>query len=198
MQLSPPGQIVALLDDRVNQVHRSASPATASAGASLALVWGLGGVLLILSTAVWRLAPIALEALRSPLEGWQWAVAALWVVFMAWSEGHRGFHQRFSPTAVARAYHLASHPRPLHLALAPLYCMGFFHGTRRRLLTSWILTAVIVGFVVLVRLTDQPWRGIIDLGVVVGLTWGMASLLVWLGRARRGEPLADPQVPATS
>jgi DMSO/TMAO reductase YedYZ heme-binding membrane subunit len=33
--------------------------------------------------------------------------------------------------------------------------------------------------VLLVRLIQQPWRGIIDLGVVVGLAWGLISLLVF-------------------
>jgi len=31
---------------------------------------------------------------------------------------------------------------------------------------------------VLVRLVPQPWRGIVDAGVVIGLAWGAVSLLV--------------------
>jgi hypothetical protein len=28
-------------------------------------------------------------------------------------------------------------------------------------------------------MTDQPWRGIIDAGVVLGLTWGMVSIVLF-------------------
>ena len=45
----------------------------------------------------------------------------------------------------------------------------------------WIGTTAIVGLVLLVQGFSQPWRGIADAGVVVGLTWGLLSfvLLVW-------------------
>ena len=33
--------------------------------------------------------------------------------------------------------------------------------------------------ILLVGLLEQPWRGIVDAGVVVGLTWGLVSLLIF-------------------
>ena len=110
----------------------------------------------------------------------------MWVAFNAYSEGYRGFHRNFSPRVIARAQHLHAHPRALHVALAPLYCMGLVHATRRRLITSWSLTLGIVAIVVAVRQLAQPWRGIVDAGVVVGLAIGVLSILFYVGRASAG------------
>jgi hypothetical protein len=47
-----------------------------------------------------------------------------------------------------------------------------------------------------VRLLAQPWRGIIDGGVVVGLAWGLVSLVVFGFQALTADefPYA-PEVP---
>ncbi len=160
------------------------------------MIWGLGGVVLFLGSAVFRLWGHAAEALAMDLALAHWAFLVPWVLFMAYSEGHKGFHKSFSPRVVARTWALADDPHPLRLLLAPAFCMGFFHGTRKRILTSWILTGVIVVLVLGVRLLDQPWRGLVDLGVVVGLTWGTISILVLAVQAAAGDgPSADPQLP---
>jgi hypothetical protein len=91
---------------------------------------------------------------------------------------------------VARALHLARHPRPLHLLLAPFYCMGLVHASRRRLVTSWVLVVTIASMVVAVRFLPQPWRGMVDAGVVVGLGWGLVAILVFAARALGGRPPA--------
>ena len=95
---------------------------------------------------------------------------------MAWSEGYRGFQQSFSPRIVARARYLIAHPRPAHVLLAPLFCMGYFRTTRRRMISVYALTVFIVLLIIAVRWLPQPWRGIVDAGVVVGLTWGLISM----------------------
>ena len=77
--------------------------------------------------------------------------------------------------------------------LAPAFAMGWFYATRRRLLVSWILTVGIVTLVLIVHGMAQPWRGIVDAGVVVGLTWGMVSI-VWIA-ARGGAKVVDPELP---
>ena len=69
---------------------------------------------------------------------------------------------------------------PLHCLdhlLAPAIAMGLFQANRKRVIVSWSLFIAIVLVVILVRLAPQPWRGIIDGGVVVGLAMGMISLL---------------------
>jgi hypothetical protein len=160
---------------------------------AVALVWGLGGVVGILAWAIVRLGAKALVAVHGELTGGQLAFAAGWVAFMAWSEGYRGFQQRFSPICAARVLHLAEHPSAPRLLLAPLFCMGYFGATRGRLVKSWVLTSLIITFAVGVRAMPMPWRGLVDLGVVVGLSWGIASLLVSVRAASRGERV-DPEV----
>ena len=71
-------------------------------------------------------------------------------------------------------------------------------ATRKVLMTSWIVVIMVVLLVMLIRVLDQPWRGIIDAGVVVGLFGGLLSLL-WIFLARLGgRPLDfDPAIPDT-
>jgi len=162
----------------------------------VAFLWGVGGVVLMLGRAVWKLAPLATEAIGGGLSVGQWGFFAGWMVFMLYTEGYRGFQQRFSPRVAARAMYLARNPRPLHLLLAPAFCMGYFYATRKRKIVAWALTAGIVLLVVLIRLLDQPWRGIIDAGVVGGLTWGsLATLYYGVVAMVRGEAQVEPEVP---
>lgn len=165
----------------------------------LAAAWGIAGVTALLVQAIVRLAPRALELVELPLGPLELAVLAGWIVMSAYLEGHRGFHKQFSPRVIARAQHLTAYPRPLHVALAPLYCMGLVHATRKRLVISWTLTTAIVAVVILVRHVAQPWRGIIDAGVVIGLGWGLVSIAYFAVRALRGAvmPVA-PEVPTTA
>src|SRR5689334_9648633 len=99
----------------------------------------------------------------------------MWVTFIVYSEGYRAFHKAFAPRVVARAQYLAEHPRPLYVLIAPLYCMGFVHATRRRLIASWCVWVGVVALIVLVRQAPQPWHGIIDAGVILGLGAGVLS-----------------------
>jgi hypothetical protein len=169
---------------------------TATLLGTVGACWGLAGVGLILGAAIYRLAAVAGEALTGPLEWQHWAICAGVVAFMAYAEGYRGFQQRFSPRCAARARHLRAHARALHVLLAPFFCMGYFHATRRRQIASLSLTAGIVGIVLAVRLLSQPWRGIIDAGVVVGLAWGLLSLLIFGVRALTARELPyTPEFP---
>lgn len=140
-------------------------------------LWGLAGVAALLGSATWRLGRLALPAVTGDLSGFQLAALAAVVLFMAYAEGYRGFQRGFSPRVAARARYLLDHPRTLHVLLAPFFCMGYFHATRRRQRTSILLTVGIIGLVLAVRLLPQPWRGIVDAGVVVGLAWGLLSVL---------------------
>ena len=173
------------------------APTAALSGASwmgwLGAVWGLSGVVLLLLSAVWRLSPIAWDALTGPLSTVQAGFAGFWVLFMAYTEGYKGFQKAFSPRVVVRATWLRDHPKPWLVLLAPLFCMGMVHATRKRMMVSWILMVVIVGFVIAVKLLPAPWRGLVDAGVVVGLTWGLAAMAASLWQTFRGRP---PVVPA--
>jgi len=172
-------------------------PATRWRATELSIVaWGVGGVLLLLGQAIWRLTPIALDAIHGGLTAGQIALCGAWIVVNGYAEGYRAFQLRFSPRVVARAVHLARHPRPLHVALAPLFCMSFFHATPRGRAVAWGVTLGVVGAVVLIRYLPQPWRGILDAGVVVALAWGALTLVAQTLRALQGHaPRVDAQLP---
>lgn len=159
----------------------------------LGAAWGVLGVCALLGTAIARLSPIAWEAVTSPLSVLELLALVVWVLLMAMSEGYRGFQRAFSPRVAARARHLAEHPTPVRVALAPLFCMAFFGAPRRRRVVSFALTLGIVALVVAVRYVAQPWRGIIDAGVVVGLCWGLVATLASVARAFSAR---GPSVPA--
>lgn len=160
-------------------------------------LWGLAGVMALLGCAIYRLTPIAMEALRMDLSTTQWVVLIIWTVFMLVAEGYRGFQKKFSPRTAARIRHLRDHPKPLHVVLAPLFCMGYFHARRKTRIIAFALTFGIILLVVLVRvLFEQPWRGIIDAGVVLGLTYGAISLLLFTIKALGKDPFPhSPEVP---
>lgn len=149
----------------------------------LAALWGFTGVVLLLGSAVWRLSGYLLELSIQPMHTVHWLALAVSLVFMGFFEGYRGFQQGFSPRVAARIKYLAAHPTPVRLLFAPLFCLGVFGAARRRQRITW---ALIVGLVLLVQLVhqlDQPWRGIVDAGVVLGLSWGLVSLVLFTAKA---------------
>jgi hypothetical protein len=150
-------------------------------GGRIGAVWAVVGFSLILLDAINRLSGMALDAFAEGFTLPQWVGLVLVVLFMAYTEGYRGFQKSFSPRCAARAYHLYKNPEPLSVALAPLFIMGFFRAERRPFLIAWVGTMVIVMLVFALHVTPQPWRGIVDCGVVVGLSWGLISFLlsVW-------------------
>ncbi len=158
--------------------------------------WGLAGVFLLLGSAVYRLTPRAVEAFTLDLRWYHWLFFAIVLFFMAYAEGYRAFQKGFSPRVAARARYLRTHRNVLHAVLAPLFCMGYFHAPKRRRITSISVTVGIIVLIILVRLLAQPWRGIVDAGVVVGLAWGMISLALFSLQAFTRERFEySPEVP---
>jgi hypothetical protein len=140
--------------------------------------WGIGGVCLLLVYALYRLSEMAMNAFVIDFQWYHWVLLIANTLFMAYSEGYKGFQLAFAPRVAARARHLIHHPRLLHVLLAPLFCMGYFHTTRKRLIAAYALFFGILGLILIFQQLDQPWRGILDVGVLVGLSWGLVSL-VW-------------------
>ena len=166
--------------------------------AQLAIIaWSVIGVLAILIDAIVRVLPLALEPLLDgSVDAVGVAAYVAAIASLAYFEGYRGFQGRFSPRLVVRALAVAKHGRWWLVALSPLMVMGLLHATRRRLIASWALVAMIVSLIVLVRLLDQPWRGAVDAGVVVGLSWGAIATLALTIQALRGHvPQVDPDLP---
>ena len=153
----------------------------------LGFYWGISGVIAFLLYAVLRLGPRILDLSDYTLSPLHWLLLAGFVLWMAWAEGYKGFHLAFSPRVIARARYLRSGSHPVLSLLAPLFCMGYIHSTRKRKIVSIVLTSAIVGLVMLLRITPQPWRGIIDAGVVTGLTIGTGSLVYFWFQVESGS-----------
>jgi hypothetical protein len=166
-----------------------AQPAARGLVYTITFLWGVSGVLLLFARAIVRLTPMALapiaERSLSPL---QIALYVAWVLFNAYSEGYRAFQKSFCPRVVGRAHQLASAPTLLRALLAPCYCLSLFHANRRGLTLAWSMLAIIAVLVWLLRITPQPWRGIIDGGVVVALGWGALVIVVLSIKTLFGTP----------
>lgn len=152
---------------------------------TIGFTWGIGGVLTVLLFAIYRLAPMALALENFQLSILHWIALIFSVVYMAYAEGYKGFHLGFAPRVVMRAMYLRENPNITHVLLAPVFCMGFIYATRKRQILSIALTLMIVCFIVLVRMTPQPWRGILDAGVVMGLSIGIISILHFVVLAQK-------------
>ena len=62
--------------------------------------WGIFGVVALLASAVYRLSPQAFGLASVPLSASHWLALVVFVPFMAYSEGYRGFHLNFAPRVV--------------------------------------------------------------------------------------------------
>lgn len=176
----------------VSEIHSDKASLIGSLGA----FWGVAGVSLLLSFAVYRLTMVAIDAFAFPFQWYHWLVLFGNVVFMAISEGYQGFQKGFSPRVAARARYLKHNPRLVHVLAAPLFCMGYFFATRKRLIIAYTMPLAIVLLVIIFHQISQPWRGILDAGVVVGLSWGIASLIWFAFEALgAGEFEASAEVP---
>lgn len=144
----------------------------------LSTLWGIGGVIGLLTLAVVRLSAQVREAWSGEFSWIHWTVLAINSVFMAYSEGYRGFHLSFAPRVIARARVLRESPRPLRVLLAPFFCAGYFGMEWKQQRIIWGVTAGIFLLVWAVRELPQPWRGIVDAGVVVGLSLGILSIVI--------------------
>jgi len=159
-------------------------------------IWGILGLSLVFGRGLYCLYPYAEELCRMTFDWFHWVALAVSLLFMGYLEGYKGFHLKFSPRAAARALYLKNNPTPIRAVFAPLFCMGFFHATRKRRIIAYSLTSMIVVLIVLVRQLPQPWRGIVDAGVLLGLGWGLVSVWVFSIKAFFGkEYVVDPETP---
>lgn len=164
---------------------------------TIGTIWGVAGAVTLLSFAISRMAGHTLEAFSGVYELgiWHYLVAGVWTFFMAYCEGYKGFQKGYSPRVAARALYLRDKCTWLRLILAPLFCLGFIHSTKRRKITIFVLLIMITLIVMLFRYIPQPWRGVLDLGVVVGLSWGLTATLVFVVKFWMAKEVTfDPEV----
>ncbi len=160
---------------------------------TIGAIWGVTGVMLLLGSAVYRLLPFIIELFRDHIEMWQVAILIAWCAIMVYSEGYKAFGKQFSPRVVARAQYLSRTATWPRIILAPLFCVGYFGASRKRIIASTALTTGVVGLILVVHTIAQPWRGIIDSGVVLGLACGILYLLTYSYQAlRQKKYVANP------
>ena len=75
------------------------------------------------------------------------------------------------------------------------FVMSLYHSQRRQKIVSYTFIVVLVALILAVRALPQPWRGIIDGGVVVGLGLGALSVVHFWVRGLRGDPPPAPDLP---
>ena len=143
----------------------------------VAACWASAGLAGLLLYAIVRLTDVVVAGIAFPWDWRHWALAFLNAAFMAWSEGYRGFQRQFSPRTAARVKWLLHNASPVEAALAPLFAMGYVNATPRRMAGTYLLTVFVAGAIIVVHMLPQPWRGALDIGVVIGLTWGLASFV---------------------
>ena len=164
---------------------------------TIGTLWCVGGAITLLSFALTRMTKPMLEAFSGAYELGllHYIVGGLWVLFMGYSEGYKGFQKGYSPRVASRALYLRDKCTWVRLLLAPLFCLGFINSTKRRRIVVFSLLIGITLIIVLFRQIDQPWRGVLDLGVVVGLSWGIIATLVFLVKFWMAEEVTyDPEV----
>lgn len=174
--------------------HRTKAPGTTPVTllGVVAACWATVGLSGLLLFAIVRLSMVVAEGAVVPWDWRHWAVAAVNAAFMAWSEGYRGFQLKFSPRSAARVKWLLHHASGLSTLFAPVFAMGYFNATPRRMVGVYGLTVFVLGAILVVHALPQPWRAALDIGVVIGLAWGVASFLWSLKRtfATPGFPVS--------
>ena len=162
----------------------------------LAALWGTFGVIAVLGFSVIRLSQIAVTFFDYPAEIWHWLALIVWVLFMAYSEGYKGFQLAFAPRVAARLHWLVENPKPILVLLAPVFAMGFIYASRKRMLISYLIVAMVWVFILIAEMLPSPWRAIVDAGVVVGLFWGATATLVCAIRVLLlARSSVDPELP---
>lgn len=152
-------------------------------------VWGVLGVVLMLSEALLRLTRLAWEGVVEQFAPLPFEIAVVWCLVNAYAEGYRGFQKRFVPQALDRAFSIDS-SSVVEVVLAPLKVLGLWRTDAKAMRRAWIMVLGISALVFAVKQLPQPWRGVIDAGVVVGLGWGTVAMVVMLvARLRRKQPV---------
>lgn len=141
-------------------------------------LWAVGGVGLTFVEAIYRLGARALDTIAAGLTSLEWLALGVSTLLLGYVEGYRALQRRFTPRVVARAYELEQTPHLAWKLLGPFYVLSLLGDERRTVIRAWRAVALIVAAVFAVRALPNPWRGIVDAGVAVALTWGLGALVV--------------------
>lgn len=155
----------------------------------LTVGWALGGVSILFGSAVFRLGSRGVATVRGGLDSFHLAALAVVVVAFVYGEGVRAIQRKYAPHLLGRVADVSRETRVVYRLLAPFYAMSLVGAPPRSLIRAWAGVAAIVSAILVLRVTPDPWRGIVDLGVALALAWGLVAILVqaW----KRGVPPSD-------
>jgi len=154
--------------------------------------WALLGVSALFGSAVFRLGSRGVATLQAGLDAFHLGALVVLVVVFVYGEGVRAIQQRYAPHLLGRVSRVSRERRWIFRLLAPLYAMSLVGAERRSLLRAWGGVSAIVGAILLLRVTPEPWRGIVDLAVALALAWGLGAILTKAWRRWRGGEAGDP------
>ena len=141
----------------------------------IGFIWGFVGVSLILLHGITCVYPYVVTLDFSKMFWYHYLSLIISIIFLGYAEGYKGFQLSFSPRVAQRLKLVFKNPSFVNVALSPLFCMGFFGISKKRMKITYILTITIIFLIIIIERISEPWRGIIDTGVLVGLSWGLLS-----------------------
>ena len=141
----------------------------------IGFIWGFVGVSLILLHGITCVYPYVVTLDFSKMFWYHYLSLIISIIFLGYAEGYKGFQLSFSPRAAKRVKLVFKNPSFVNVVLSPLFCMGFFGISKKRMKITYILTITIIFLIIIIERISEPWRGIIDTGVLVGLSWGLLS-----------------------
>ena len=137
--------------------------------------------------SVIRLYPHILPPLRaSTVSPSVYFLYASSVLAFLYSESYKGFHLKFNQTYLTRSQRLPNlYKLPL---LNILYSGGWVSSSKKRKMTSWGITFGVAVLIAVSKRLSPLWRGVLDVGVVAGLSGAVVSLwMLWLGSVVKNE-----------
>lgn len=141
----------------------------------IGFIWGFVGVSLILLHGITCVYPYVVTLDFSKMFWYHYLSLIISIIFLGYAEGYKGFQLSFSPRVAQRLKLVFKNPSFVNVVLSPLFCMGFFGISKKRMKITYILTITIIFLIIIIERISEPWRGIIDTGVLVGLSWGLLS-----------------------
>eukprot|EP00928_Gymnodinium_smaydae_P092469 TRINITY_DN76356_c0_g1_i2.p1 TRINITY_DN76356_c0_g1~~TRINITY_DN76356_c0_g1_i2.p1 ORF type:complete len:243 (+),score=39.26 TRINITY_DN76356_c0_g1_i2:76-729(+) len=169
----------------------------------IAQIWAVGMWVVLFGDCINNLFSNAIapfQAGAKALSAAEW-IGYFVIVLAIWlAEGVGAFQRSFSPMLIRRTCELGVASSCFEQVLGPFFVAGLFAATPKRLLKSWALMAVLVpGLALTVPYLSYPWRPAVDMGVVLGLGWGTASMVIFAIRAFAfGRwPQISPDMPAS-
>mmetsp|Transcript_11629 Transcript_11629/g.22890 ORF Transcript_11629/g.22890 Transcript_11629/m.22890 type:complete len:235 (-) Transcript_11629:144-848(-) len=149
-----------------------------------ATIYAYGTLLFTLVGATHGIIYVASGIHQYSLTGPDWIMLVFFIIFFAYIEGYRGFHESWNPYVVRRCFLVGqglSRKQPVRsfivLILAPFFAAGLFFTSKKRLILSYTLYPMIVAFVLLVVHLPHPQHEIVDVGVALGIGMGTLSFI---------------------